>query len=217
VDQDENPFFDMTDRIPYTNAITYGFTSRLVGKPVREGVDIGPREFGKLKIFQSYSFGDPFVVDVKGKERQFSNILGELWWRFSPYIWARGDAEFNPYDTNFYKLDGTVLFKDSRNDALQIEYRNTQDQIQALNLYSRLKIIEPLSVYVALRYNLLDSLWVEQIYGAEYQSQCWSLGVTVDNIAGTPDGVQQAEVKVTVYFSLLGLGSLGNRPSWANL
>jgi hypothetical protein len=63
----------------------------------------------------------------------------------------------------------------------------------------------------------LDNQWVERIYGAEYQSQCWSVGLTVDDIAGTPDGVQQAEVKVTFYFSLLGLGSLGNRPSWANL
>jgi len=217
VNQDENPFFDRVDRIPYTNEISYGFTSRLVGKPAREGIDIGPREFGKLKIFQNYSFGDPYVVDARGKERKFSNIQSELWWRFNPYVWTRADAEFNPYDTNFYKLNGTVLVRDNRNDAIQVEYRNTEDQIQALNLYGRVKIIEPLSVYVAFRYNLLDNLWVERIYGAEYQSQCWSMGLTVDDIVGTPDGVQRDELKVTFYFSLLGLGSLGNRPSWANL
>jgi hypothetical protein len=42
-------------------------------------------------------------------------------------------------------------------------------------------------------------------------------GLTVDDIAGTPDGVQRDEVKVTFYFSLLGLGSLGGWPSWAGL
>jgi lipopolysaccharide assembly outer membrane protein LptD (OstA) len=188
-----------------------------VGKPAREGIDIGPREFGKLKIFQSYSLGDPFVVDAKGKERKFSNLQGELWWRFGPHVWARADTEFDPYDTNFFKLNGAVLVRDNRNDAIQVEYRNTEDQIQALNLYTRIKIIEPLSVYVALRYNLLDNLWVERIYGAEYQSQCWSMGLMVDDIAGTPDGVQRDEVKVTFYFNLLGLGGLGHRPSWADL
>jgi LPS-assembly protein len=217
VDQEENPFYDVVDRLNYTNEITYGLTSRLVGKPTREGIEIGPREFAKLKIYQSYSFGDPFLVDAKGTEKKFSNIQGELWWRFNPYVWVRSDVEFNPYDTNFYKLNGTLLLRDTRNDAIQIEYRNTQDQIQALNLYSRIKIIEALHVFLAFRYNLLDNAWVERIYGAEYKSQCWSAGLTVDDIARSPDGLQKGEVKVIFYFSLLGLGSLGHPPWWAYL
>ena len=36
------PLFDDVDRIPYTNQITYGFTQRFVGKPIREGVESGP-------------------------------------------------------------------------------------------------------------------------------------------------------------------------------
>jgi hypothetical protein len=179
-------------------------------------VNTGPREYGKLKIFQSYSLGDPYEIDI-GKEREFSNIGGELWWRFGPYVTARANTEWNPYTGEFYQLNGTVVLRDQRRDALQIEYRDTKDQIQEANLYTRIKTIDPLYLYVALRYNLLYKAWVEQIYGVEYQAQCWSTGITVDNIAASPDGTQESELKVEFYFSLLGVGGLGHRPSWANL
>jgi lipopolysaccharide assembly outer membrane protein LptD (OstA) len=167
-----------------------------------------------LKIYQSYSVGDPYNID-EGKDRDFSNITGELWWRFGPYVAARADTEWNPYSGDFYRLNGTLVARDRRRDGIQIEYRNTQDQIEALNFYARVKTIDPLYLYGALRYNLLDNSWVERIYGIEYQAQCWSLGVVVDDIAGTADGTQQSELRVRVYFSLLGIGSLGHRPSWA--
>jgi LPS-assembly protein len=215
VDQNENLFFDTADQIPGKNEITYGFTTRLIGKPVKETVIRGPREYGKLKISQSYSLGDPFEIDI-GKERDFSNIRGELWWRFGPYTTAHADTEWNPYTGDFYQLNGTVVLRDQRNDAIEIEYRNTKDQIHEANLYTRVKTIDPLYLYVALRYNLLDKAWVEQIYGLEYQAQCWSAGFTIDNIAASPDGTQQSELKAEVYFSLLGVGALGHRPSWAN-
>ena len=215
-DQDENLFFDTVDRIPGRNEITYGFTSRLIGKPVRESVNMGPREFGKLKIYQSYSLGDPYGLE-NGKDRDFSNIRGELWWRFGPDVVARADTEWNPYTSDFYRLNGTLILRDQRRDAIQVEYRNTKDQIEALNLYARIKTIEPLYLYGAFRYNLLDNSWVERIYGLEYQHQCWSVGFMIDDIAATPDGTQQSEIRYRFYFSLLGVGSLGHRPSWADL
>ena len=57
VDQNENLFFDTVDQIPGKNEITYGFTTRLIGKPVRETVNTGPREYGKLKIYQELQSG----------------------------------------------------------------------------------------------------------------------------------------------------------------
>jgi len=215
VNQDENPFFDTVDRIPGRNEITYGFTSRLIGRPVRETVNTGPREFGKLKIYQGYSLGDPYEIE-EGEERDFSNIRGELWWWFDPYVVARADTEWNPYTGNFYRLNGTLVVRDQRRDAIQVEYRNTKDQIEELNVYAGIRMIDAFSVYGAFRYNLLDDLWVESIYGLEYQAQCWSVGFSLHDIAGTPDGTQQSELKFRFYLSLLGVGSLGHRPSWAD-
>ena len=88
VNQKDLPIFDDVDRIPYTNQITYGITQRLMGKPEKEGVSSGPYEYAKLKIFQTYSLGDPFNGIQKGREEYFSNIQAELWWNFSPYIYC---------------------------------------------------------------------------------------------------------------------------------
>jgi len=212
VDQNDLPQLDEVDRIPFTSQITYGITQRLVGKPRKETIDSGPYEYGKLKISQSYSLGDPFEKDTKGKERYFSNIRAELWWNFSPYMTARGDAELNPYRGDLDRLDALLRMKDKRNDAVQVQYRYTQGNIHQVNLHSRLKTISPLYVYGALYYNVLEKMRVENIYGAEYEAQCWTLGLTVEDKNRSPDGTQRKEVTYRVYFNLLSLGSVGHKP-----
>ncbi len=217
VNQKDLPRFDDLDRIPYSNQITYGFTQRLVGKPEKEGVNSGPSEYGKLRIFQSYSLGDPFTRDLKGKGEYFSNIQGELWWNFSPYLSAKWDAEFSPYHGNFEVWNGLINIKDKRDDALQVQYRYAQRNIKEINAALRVKPISPLYLFGSIRYNLQDHWKVENIYGAEYQAQCWTLSLTVEDKGRSPDGTQKKELKFQVYFNLLGLGSLGKKPFYMSL
>jgi hypothetical protein len=104
VNQGDLPSFDEVDRIPFTSAFIYGITQRLVGRPEKEGIDSGPYEYGKLRVFQAYSIGDPlFVKD--GKENRFSNVRAELWWNFKPNIQARWDTEFDPTRGSFDKFN----------------------------------------------------------------------------------------------------------------
>jgi LPS-assembly protein len=212
VDQDDLPVFDEVDRIPYISLVTYGFTQRLIGKPEREGIASGPFEYLKLNIFQSYSLGDPFERDSEGQGRYLSNILAELWWNFSPYVSARWEAEFDPYHRNFDVLNFLINMKDRRNDGLRVQYRYTQDRIQEINLDARIRTISPLYLFGSVRYNLVDHWKVENIYGAEYTGQCWTLGLFVEDRGQSPDGTQEKEVKVQVYFTLLNLGSMGHKP-----
>ena len=218
VDQEDLPLFDDVDRIPYTNGITYGFTQRLIGKPPREGVESGPREYGKLKIFQSYSVGDPYDRDENGKGRYFSDVIAELWWRFNPYVSAYGDIGVSPYDGNVRRVNGVITLRDRRNDVLQVEYHNTKNRINAendingINLTGRLKTINPLYLHGSIRYNLKDSTWVEKLVGLEYQAQCWSLGVVVEDKGASTTSFNTSELTVQVYFNLLGIGDVGNRP-----
>jgi LPS-assembly protein len=213
IDQDDLPLFDEVDRIPFTSQITYGFTQRLVGKPVKGGTEAGPYEYAKLNIFQSYSLGDPFSRDSKGKGRFFSDIQGELWWYFKPYITAQLDAAFNPYEGNLNGINSSIILRDRRKDAFLVSYRYTKDFSQGLNVYGRVKTIEPLYFYGAVLYNFLDDTRVESIYGAEYQSQCWTLGLNIEDKGASPDGTQRREFKFNVYLNLLGLGSVGRRSS----
>jgi LPS-assembly protein len=215
VNQSDLPLLDEVDRIPYTNQITYGITQRLVGKPEKEGISSGPREYGKLMIFQSYSLGDPLQTDSIGnpiKGRYFSNIQGELWWNFGPYLSTQGDAEFNPYDGHFDQLNVLMTASNHRNDAVQVQYRDTRGSIKEINFDARVRTIAPLYLYGGIRYNLLEKMGVENVFGAEYQSQCWTMGLLVDHINRSPDGTQKREIKFEVYLNLLGIGSFGRKP-----
>jgi len=217
VNQDEIPVFDELDRIPYTNQITYGVTQRLIGKPEKEGVHSGPYEYGKLKISQSYSLGDPIAIDSRGNEEHFSNIQGELWWNFNPYLSAHSDLELNPYRWSLDRFNFLIQAKDRRNDVVQIQYRNTRGVDQQINVTGRIKTINPLYLYGGIYYNLMEGAMVQAMYGAEYQSQCWSVGFFVIDKNRSPDGTQKSEWKFSFYFTLLNIGSGGHRPSFMNL
>jgi len=212
VNQNDLPLFDDADRTPFTSQVTYGFTQRLVGKPAKRGPEAGPYEYAKLNIFQSYSFGDPLSRSRKGTGRNFSDIQGELWWHFNPYITAQTDAALNHYDWNLDVFNSSFTLRDRRNDALWVGYRYTKDIAQGIHVFGRVKTIEPLYLYGAVFYNLLDNTRVESTYGVEYQSQCWTLGLNIEDISPSPDGTQRREFKVHLYFNLKGLGSVGRRP-----
>ncbi|MFB3886696.1 MAG: LPS-assembly protein LptD [Thermodesulfobacteriota bacterium] len=213
VGQEDLPFFDEVDRIPYTNQLTYGITQRLVGKPEKEGVASGPYEYAKFKISQSYSLGDPVQVDSKGKERDFSNIKGELWWNFSPYLSAQWDAELNPYGLEFDAWNALLTVQDRRTDRFQVQYRYTRDTIDEVNLFARIRTIKPLYISGSMRYNVLEKMRVENVYSAEYQAQCWTLNLAIQDRNRSPDGTLRRELKFQIYFSLLNIGSYGPAPA----
>ena len=253
VNQDDIPVFDEVDRIPYTNEVTFGITQRLIGKPEKKGVSSGPYEYGKLILSQSYSFGDPYGYHINGsfenpfrfvlKEKQyFSNIRGELWWNFNPYVNAHWDAELNPHRWDVDRFNFTIKVRDRRDDVFQVQYRNTQSSIQELiydpratispyfypyrdtsgkvqqiNLDARVKTIDLLYLFAGFRYNLLDHYNVVNIYGAEYQAQCWSAALSVEQWGRSPDGTRKKEVKVNFYINLLNIGSIGRKPSLMGL
>jgi LPS-assembly protein len=220
VRQSDLPFFDDVDRIPYTSQFTYGINQRLVGKPQKEGITSGPYEYGRLKVFQSYSLGNPLQTDSNGnpiKGRYFSDIQAELWWNFNPYLSGQLETGFNPYEGRFDEFNALLTAKDRRNDAIQVQYRNTRGSIDEINLYTRVKTIAPLYLYGGMRYNIFGRWMVDNMVGAEYQAQCWILGLSIDNKYQSPDGTQTRELRYELYFNLLGIGSVGHKSYFMTL
>jgi len=222
VNQSRLPVFDDVDQIPYTNQITYGVTQRLLGKG--EGASSGPVEYGKLMISQSYSLEDPsylnpLFTDSEGKKRSFSNIRGEFWWNFKPYLWAHWDAELNPSRGSFEAFNFAITAKDKRDDVVSVQYRNTRGTAAAreINVIGRVKTIAPLYLFGAYYYNLLAGTWVQGTFGAEYQAQCWSLGFMIEDRNRSPDRTQKKELKFHFYITLLNIGSVGGKPYFMNL
>jgi LPS-assembly protein len=222
VNQSDLPLYDEVDRIPFTNQITYGFTQRLVGKPDTGGVSTGAFEYAKLKIFQSYSLQDPSwfnpqFIDTEGKKHSFSNIEGQLWWNFSPYVSAYGDTEFNPYRGSFDIFNFSTVAKDRRGDAVLLGYQYTRSTDKEINLDVRVKTIPPLYLFGSYYYNLLAGTWVQWAIGAEYQTQCWSAGFLITDTNRSPTGTIKQNLTFEFYFNLLNIGSAGRRPYFMKL
>jgi len=220
VNQTRLPVFDEVDQISFANQITYGVTQRLLGKG--EGTNSGPVEYGKLMISQSYSlenpsFFNPLFTDSDGKRRSFSNIRGELWWNLRPYLWAHWDAELNPSRGSFDAFDFSIIAKDLRNDAVSVQYRETRSTIKGLTLAGKVKTIAPLYLFGTYYYNFLTGTWIQAIFGAEYQAQCWSVGFMIEDRNRSPDGTVKKELKFQFYVTLLNLGSIGGKPYLLNL
>lgn len=211
VNQRNLPVFDEVDQIPYTNQITYGITQRLLGRPEKVGVSSGPFEYAKLILSQSYSFGNPFT-DSSGKNQSFSNIQGQLWLNFGPYLSAQWEGEFNPYQGSFDIFNFAIVAKDRRNDAVMVQYRDTRGTVKELNIDGRVKIIPSLYAFGSFYYNLLAGTWVQAVFGAEFQAQCWSAGFFVEGINQSPDGTQKKDVKYHFYVNLLNIGSTARAP-----
>ncbi|MCX8118347.1 MAG: LPS assembly protein LptD [Desulfobacterota bacterium] len=217
VTQKNIPLFDDIDRVPYVNQITYGVIQKFIGRSAEAKANAGAWEYARLEIFQSYSFGDPFERDSRGRKRSFSNIRGELWWQFSPYLSGRIDGEFDPYDGHFDTGNVSLTLQDRREDLLSVQYRYGRSQLEELSAGVRIKVRPTLYLFGSTRYNLKDGWKVENLYGAEYRAQCWTLGLMVEDKGESPDKKQRKEVKVQAYLNLLGLGSLGKRPSLMGL
>jgi lipopolysaccharide assembly outer membrane protein LptD (OstA) len=104
-----------------------------------------------------------------------------------------------------------------------VEYRSTRNtlleanRVQEINLHTRFRLVDPLYLYGSVRYNLLERMRVENVYGLAYQAQCWSAGINVEDINRSPDGLQKKELKVQFYFNLLGLGAVGSKPYFMKL
>jgi LPS-assembly protein len=221
VNQSDIPVYDEVDRIPYTNQITYGFTQRLVGKPETGGVYTGAVEYAKLKIFQSYSLRDPSwfnpqFIDTQGKKHSFSNIEGQLWWNFSPYLSAYSDAEFNPYRGSFDLLNLSMAARDRRSDVVTMGYSIARGTFKEINLDARVKTIPPIYLFGSYYYNILEGLWVYWRFGAEYQTQCWSAGFVLEETNHSLDRSLKRELKYNFYFNLLNIGTAGKKPYYMN-
>ena len=187
---------------------------RLLGKSEKDRVGSGPYEYVRLKVFQGYSLGDPYDRDGERQQgRYFSNIRGELWMNFNPYLSFRGEAEFNPYRWDF-EYPGWLSQGKGSERTIRFRSNIASPRIRSSNsiFIRRSKPLIPSIFMGAIRYNLLDKWRVETDYGAVYQSQCWSLGLLVENINKTPTGTQKRELKVQVFVTLLGIGSLGHIP-----
>jgi LPS-assembly protein len=207
VGQRDLPVFDEKDQIPYTNQVTYGLTTFVDKK----GHSSGPEAHRmlRLELFQSYSLGDPFFPEEDSPEKRFSNILGKLWFVPSPYLNLRSDAEYSLIQDRIVRFTGFAKLSDSRGDSTSVEYQFSEDELEQINLYGRVRLWERADLFASYRYDLFNDIRIETEGGFTYRAQCWEVTLSVEDQNRSFDRSRDGEVKFRVSLSLTGLGSLG--------
>jgi lipopolysaccharide assembly outer membrane protein LptD (OstA) len=160
---------------------------------------------------------NPLFIDAEGKKHSFSNIEGQLWLNFSSYLSAYADTGLNPYRRSFDFINLSLVAKDRRSDAVTVGYQTAKGLIKEINFNARVKTISPLYLFGQYYYDLLNGIWVLWMFGAEYQTQCWSAGFVLEDINRSLDRTRKQELKFSFYFNLLNLGTAGHRPYFMKL
>ena len=201
VDQEENPYFDSLDRLEHESLLTFRLTQRLLGKVQREG-ESSCREYLWFRVSQGYDFypGLDFEERLKPLEVEI---------KAHPLSWLSGSLDFE-YDYHrgaFDAFGAALTITDRRGDSLSAEYRFQRDELEEVNVSSKLHIIDPLDLSFSYRYNLLDDTRIETVYGIHWTHQCWEVGLKVYDINRSPDGLRDKEIKVMVEITLKGIGT----------
>jgi len=214
VDQDDNPLFDESDRIDYTNAVTYGLTNTLSGRVRRDRGGHTYRELLRFTVFQRYSFGDPFE-DKKGQ--QFSDIEAEVVSNPSNYINIEGDLQYSTEKRYLRGLNIHAALSDRRGDTFDLEYAFRKDEVENINVNLTVRLQEWLDLFCRNSYNILENRRFASVYGLEFRAKCWGIQLSVEDKNRTPltvrDGevtrLQEDEIKFRFQVTLRGLSSVG--------
>jgi len=167
----------------------------------REG-ESSCREYLWFRVSQGYDFypGLDFEERLKPLEVEI---------KAHPLSWLSGslDFEYNYHRRAFDAFGAALTITDRRGDSLSAEYRFQRDELEEVNVSSKLHIIDPLDLSFSYRYNLLDDTRIETVYGIQWHHQCWELGFKVYDINRSPDGLRDKEIKVMVEITLKGIGT----------
>ena len=172
-DQDDLPSFDSVDRIGDTNRVTYGIDNFFDLFGSSDGKET-TREFGELKIRQSYDFrsiasDEPLSpVNIKLRLtplRRISNA--QLIYKTDISVYGHGSSH-----------TVEAFYQNSRGDSLNLDYRyddlNGADT-QQINFAVKAQLWDTIFAAYDIEHSISESQIIEQNISLMYQPACWSV------------------------------------------
>lgn len=231
VDQGDLPVFDGIDRINRRSLLTYGFSTRVLGRtaPGADGEGGGEVfELTRLSIAQSYDVLRDIppttnINDVTGEPinpssgDHFSDI--DVAWRINPgpVTQVRAYATYDTSETLLSSATVGVRLKEPvraidpnlgprlfTRASFAVEYRYiTDDILQFLDSSVALPLTDRVAALYAIRYDILNARFLENYAGLRLLSSCdcWALNL------GFTQTTNPNELQLQAQFTLAGLGS----------
>lgn len=197
VDQDDLPEFDDVDRILEENKITYGIDNFF-----HIYSDKSDREFGYLKIFQSYDFTDTndgnFANEVV--DEPFSDITTRLLVRPTTRTYLKYETDYNVYGDGFVRHSVESSYRTRRGDFFSLDYSYLEgEDVEQLNGRINAKLFNNWYTEIEVEQSLSASETNEANVSLIYLAKCWGLEFQTKY---TPE-----DTRFMVTFSLANLGN----------
>ncbi len=207
--QEENPYFDGTDRIEGENLITYSFINTFITRsPAKDGPDY--RQAARIELSQSYDINKEKDEDPE----PFSPIEGEIQLNLGKWLSLQGDAGWSVYSGDFISRNVAGIFSDSRGDSLYVQHRYGKSLRESIYADVLLNLTQRVWIFSDYERNIKDGLDISSSIGVLYRSQCWSFEVQYEK--------EDENDSFGFLITLHGLGDVGGSsrarerfPNWA--
>jgi LPS-assembly protein len=211
------------DRLDDANQVSVGLTSRLID-------DESGRNLLTASVGQIYYFDDREVrrgLRAPPREESTSEIAGELAVMPTKQLGLRTSLVWDPEEDNVnsgffegsYKPDNGSVFNVGYSYRRLAPAFSNQQLTNEVSVSSYLPLDNNWSVFASMSYSLEDEISVEDMFGVEYDSCCWTVRLLqlryYNNDSGrgldfsNPD--LERESAVQFQFLLKGMGGFGNR------
>ena len=211
------------DRLDDANQISLGLTSRLID-------DESGRNLLTASVGQIYYFDDREVrrgLNAAPREESMSEIAGELMLNPTMQLGLRTSLVWDPEEDNLNSgfLEGTYKPNNGSIFNLGYSYRRlspafiNQQLTNEVSVSSYLPLDNNWSVFASMSYSLEDDISVEDMFGVEYDSCCWTVRLLQLRYYNNDSGARpdfsnpnlERESTVQFQFLLKGMGGFGNR------
>jgi LPS-assembly protein len=222
VNQDGLPNYAV--RIYTQDTVTYSLINSLTARLKEKGGGKSYLEFMRFKLAQTYDLTEAKsgeVIPLEAK-RPFSDIDMELDIKPNRYVTFSARNKYSVYQNGWNQTNYDMQLSDRRGDLAVIGYRYTKSSVDAINpsgsivpfssyrysltplkeinLHLKAVITKSIDVIHILRRNELDKKTLENTFGINYHTQCWSVDVRFTE--------SNTDRNFIVLFSLYGLGQM---------
>lgn len=211
-DQDSLPDFDGRDVIKKRKNITWSLTNIFIGaeKDAHEQAITRFNRMCRLHFEQGYDINKA----EEKNQRPFTPLLTELDFTPFPNLVLESDAEWSVYDYDFVSHNIKIVTKTDSGHSALLEYRNTEKNaenaetglkyetgIESVKTGLEIAMTSQIKAYGLFEKDILNGKTIETLTGLRYTKQCWATDINYSD--------KQNEERITLLFSLSGLGDFG--------
>jgi LPS-assembly protein len=202
------PWFEPMDADESMNRIALALDNFLDARRDTEKEGTLYEQWTRFTLIQGYRLdGTWWDKGVSGEERPFEPLVGILTLRPLSNLYFDTEVHWDHYDKNIPFADVTLALSiprsRGRTDYIGVDYQYVKEGDKGFNASAHINLDYGFSVGGGIRRDLNRENSLSQSLYLDYQSQCWGVRVSSDNL----DGIGS----IMVQFRLLGLGAIGKR------